>query len=391
MFAARRGDPRRYESPTGKWDYPAVLAPDFPVESTAMNGRPHAPRYEAYTENDDVETLPVGSALNETSGETAGSVQQQQAPKQQKELPWESKAGYVMGQGELGLLNELQLPRRGAMVQLPADFLILPRPFRPFEAVGAKPSRGLVPTISPIAKKRTAAQTPVENTHDTVPPDIEGKRLSADKHTVDDGDGRSPGRAGDIGGNDRDPADPAKFTRIDPSLSPLPLPTVDGVPVPQYSDPPLEEEVASIDEVRRKPQLETQQGEQAEANRTRAEERGRRKLLLDESGDSSSLYENFGNVPSGFLAGRRKVETASSAERVAAFPPGTRFRVAVDKGATGLGITVKEIQGRFFVYRLQALPDGSPGAAEVELTPCFLPAEPLCLSIFSSSGWSARS
>ena len=64
-------------------------------------------------------------------------------------------------------------------------------------------------------------------------------------------------------------------------------------------------------------------------------------------------------------AAARKVETASAAERIAAFRPGTRFRVAVDKGLTGLGITVKEIRGRFFVYKLQALADGSPGAAEV--------------------------
>lgn len=63
--------------------------------------------------------------------------------------------------------------------------------------------------------------------------------------------------------------------------------------------------------------------------------------------------------------GRNDVETATAAGRIAGFRPGTRFRVAVDKGVTGLGITVKEIRGRFFVYRLQPLADGSPGAAEV--------------------------
>lgn len=67
----------------------------------------------------------------------------------------------------------------------------------------------------------------------------------------------------------------------------------------------------------------------------------------------------------GLASAARKVETASAAERIAAFRPGTRFRVAVDKGLTGLGVTVKEIRGRFFVYKLQTLADGSPGAAEV--------------------------
>lgn len=225
-------------------------------------------------------------------------------------LPWESKAGYVMGSGELGLLNELQLPRRGASVALDPDFLRIPASREADGPPGAE-APGVLDGGLDAALAGSAEATPA---------------FGARGHAgIPDPDGNTPGWK-------------------PPDLSLIRSTSV---------DPVLKSKAISVDEVRRKgcDGLPDESGVGVGAPRYGGE--------ADQEGefDMSGLR--------GVVAAGRRVETASSADRIARFPPGTRFRVAVDKGVTGLGITVKEIHGRFFVYRLQTLPDGSPGAAEV--------------------------
>ncbi|CAM9539219.1 unnamed protein product [Discosporangium mesarthrocarpum] len=53
-----------------------------------------------------------------------------------------------------------------------------------------------------------------------------------------------------------------------------------------------------------------------------------------------------------------------SAEQVVGLPAGACYQVVVDKGPTGLGVTLKAVGGRFTVYSMQLLIDGSVGSVE---------------------------
>lgn len=228
----------------------------------------------------------------------------------QQKLPLESDSGrYVVGSGELGLLAELQMPRRGGSVVLPEDFLRMP---------GTAPSSAIAGTsATAVIKERDGEEDGV-----SVEPLID---LDFDD---------------DVGGHEDEfksdhPGSVVPSTRGNNRVN-----TKLNFP----GSHPLEETEEGSSREERDP-LEESSGDYADANQ--------------------SLHDT-GHIWCGTqMAPAQDVETASAAERIAAFRPGTKFRVAVDKGVTGLGITVKDIGGRFFVYKLQALPDGSPGAAEV--------------------------
>lgn len=368
VLTGQDSDARHGEARTERWEDPTAFAPAPSLKSSA-EARPRLPRDEVRTGDDSLDNDLVENTPTESAATTAGSTQQLQQKQKQKQLPWETKAGYVMGPGELGLLNELQLPRRGAIVPLPPDFLRIPPPLRALEGRGAS-SEGLQLKFSPIETRRVTRPRG-ENGLDMTFFDVQQSK-SSDKNVDEDGGHHPPdeGDGGSGGGGGGDSVDPAKRTRVDPSLAPLALPPADMAPL---RDPLMEEEIASVDEVRRKPLLETDGVEEVHAEDKRprkvldaAETLGRssdRNSWPEQNGDGP-LYSSFGSMR-GIVGAVRKVDMATSADRIAALPPGTRFRVAVDKGVTGLGITVKEIQGRFFVYRLQTSPDGSPGAAQV--------------------------
>lgn len=296
---------------------------------------------------------------------------------QQPPLPWEAKAGYVMGPGELGLLNELQLPRRGAIVPLPQDFLRLPPSLLRDVALPEGVRRaegGLLPCMSTIQSRGDAWNGEEE---------LGGRNMIKFERTSSEGDddgddADSPTDRVDNNGV----TDPFRMTRIDPKLAPLTPSPVKLVP---SRDPHLEDETGSG----QKPPIDRERREDEEAGEKRSQEvmnaasnDGRSSInsrngfncsrqaaeLPDSSiGKMNTFVDNTMQGYCDIVTAGQKVETASSADRIAAFMPGTRFRVAVDKGVTGLGITVKEIQGHFFVYRLQALADGSPGAAQVRV------------------------
>lgn len=231
-------------------------------------------------------------------------------------LPWDpkvSKAGYVMGSGELGLLNELQLPRRGSVVALAPDFLRVPR-------------------VEERGDPLTAALR----------------------------DGGSHGR--------EVAADASSATRIS-------TPSSDGN---QVIDHPLGTEYTKWKSANQMNEPSTLVAPASDSKVIRVAEVRRRPQEGQSTTQGADVWETAsrrGRSPGGHeflglrdvIATGRHIENASSADRIAQFPPGTRFRVAVDKGETGLGVTVKEIQGRFFVYRMVPLPDGSLGAAEVSL------------------------
>lgn len=242
-------------------------------------------------------------------------------PSEQQKLPWETKTRYVIGSGELGLLSELQMPKRGLAVALPPEFLRLPIP-----TGYAREGRDSPP---PGAASNQLIDL---NDDDHWEPSVGAIRTQNYRTEFYAGVAANP--RGDGTGS---------VTRVRQAQ-----PVSKGV---------RGEDIRKVDglfEARDHP------GSIAAADaRPNASGSNGRGVM---GGTTAASTGTFLGAP---ITPVRDVETASAAVRIAAFRPGTRFRVALDKGSTGLGITVKEIRGRFFVYRLQALPDGSPGAAEV--------------------------
>ncbi|CAM9409407.1 unnamed protein product [Choristocarpus tenellus] len=224
-----------------------------------------------------------------TSGSVVGAMPKEEqlppfTPRVSANIPGRTPRGghppnpYIMHSGELSILNELQLPRRGSRIALHPEFLRIP-------------SGG------------TAAATPCSPAGEDVfvgirtdpPPDQRGSfdrsvswssNLLKTHHTPEQGEGEVW-----VGG-------------------------AEGLMLPGKSD--------------------WSAGSITTGNRTEWD-----------SGTSAAVL------------------TASSFEVVSAFPPGTCYRVAVDKGVTGLGIMLKLVGRRFVIYGLQPLADGSPGGAEV--------------------------
>lgn len=279
-----------------------------------------------------------------------------------KVLPWEGKeARYVIGSGELGLLNELQMPRRGAIVPLDRDFLRLPR-----HLFASTDDFGNLESPRPAAE-------PLVPLNDDVRLREPGRRFSpilpsALNSAASERDSRS---SGTVSTPDDWPPQP-----------PLQRPPYRPPPARAAALHPEEDTLVGSADVRAQMKLPEGDGSDSvradlgagERTRGGRGRRGKATLFQEDMRGHSTVRNADASPPvrtgsvfdAELLAGAaRKVETASAAERIAAFRPGTRFRVAVDKGLTGLGITVKEIRGRFFVYKLQTLADGSPGAAEV--------------------------
>lgn len=277
-------------------------------------------------------------------------------------LPWEGKEKrYVIGSGELGLLNELQMPRRGAVVPLPEDFLRVPvgssQPATP-PATAAEPLIVLDPDGGSSEPNCVPSPTLAS---------VRGSAVWDDESRRGDPASSSPGAS--FGGRQfRSPAKNKPPVKASPTLlrnvgeSQATAESADAKPQMKVvggdrndgvrvGDSPGKEAWANRSSGQRKKSVPTAlRGEPTPASR---------------KGNSRPPARGGSAWGAGTGSTALKVETASAAERIASFRPGTRFRVAVDKGVTGLGITVKEIRGRFFVYKLQSLADGSQGAAEV--------------------------
>ncbi|CBJ25693.1 conserved unknown protein [Ectocarpus siliculosus] len=354
------GDFAAIEAPVDYWEDAPALLPAlgerrFAPETSAgpvSSSRAHdtAPETRRPSAN--------GGGVTYADAASAMSPRENGLPK----LPWEGKEKrYVIGSGELGLLNELQMPRRGAVVPLPVDFLRVP--------VGSsQPSTPPAPAAEPLIVLDPDGRSSEPN---QVPSptlaSVRGSVVWDGERGRGDPASSSPGAS--FGG--RQFGSPAKNT---PSVRASPTllrnvgenqPTVESTDAkPQMKvvggdrnggervgDSPGKEAWAiGSSGQRKKPVPTALRGEPIPANSRRTDSRPPAR------GGSAWGAGAGGNA--------QKVETASAAERIANFRPGTRFRVAVDKGVTGLGITVKEIRGRFFVYKLQHLADGSQGAAE---------------------------
>lgn len=232
----------------------------------------------------------------------------------QQKLPLKSDSGqYVVGSGELGLLAELQMPRRGGAVVLPEDFLRMPGTAASSATAGTQ--------ATAFMEERDGGESGA-----SVEPLID---LDFDDNIGGHNDEFKSDQPGLVVPSTR------SKNRVNAKLNFL-------------GNHPLEE---TEDRSSR---------EEGDCLGTGTEESSG-----DYADENQSLNETSHLWCGTQMAPAQDVETASAAERIAAFRPGTKFRVAVDKGVTGLGITVKDIGGRFFVYKLQTLPDGSPGAAEV--------------------------
>ena len=286
----------------------------------------------------------------------------------QKKLPWEGKeARYVIGSGELGLLNELQMPRRGSIVPLDRDFLRLPR-----RSVAA--TDGFESLESPLAGEPLV---PVKDDRRMSEPGYLFSPIVPSARQPATWE-RDNSETSSMTLGDRPPQPPQPPSQRPPHRPP-PARAAIGLPgAPEENtlvgsaDAKAEMKLAGGDNDSNARAENSAAGERTRGPRFR----GKATLFQEDMRGQSTVRSadarppvRAGSVFGGELASAaaRKVETASAAERIAAFRPGTRFRVAVDKGLTGLGITVKEIRGRFFVYKLQALADGSPGAAEVRV------------------------
>lgn len=361
---ARQGGSPTSDAPHERWeDASSVLpGPTRPTLAPQTSVTTLSPSTGCETA---VETRPSGlTAGFAPTSVGAASTTAGEGENEHKKLPWEGKeARYVIGSGELGLLNELQMPRRGAIVPLDRDFLRLPR-----RSVAAIDWFG-------------TPESPLALGAEPLVPVNDGRRLSEPGHlfspVVPKNTSAARKRDGDTSSTastlDDRPSQP-------PSLRPLnrppPARTVAGVPGrPEEEGILVGSADAKTGEKLPEGDSDGVRGEESAGERRRGlRVRGKATLFQEDMRGQSAVCSadarppvKAGTVFGGELASAaaRKVETASAAERIAAFRPGTRFRVAVDKGLTGLGITVKEIRGRFFVYKLQALADGSPGAAEV--------------------------
>lgn len=356
------GRPASGGAPHERWEGAPSVLPTFTrptlVPQTSTSTPSSSTSYQAALES----RRPSSTAGFTPTSAGAASTTPGAGDNGQKRLPWEGKeARYVIGSGELGLLNELQMPRRGAIVPLDRDFLRLPnRSVADSNLFGnldppPPPPPAPEPLLSLDGVRRLGGSGRLFSP--TAPSARTSAAWKRDESTVVD---------------DRQPPRP-------PSERP---PAARATSVGLLGRPVEDAPVGSAD-ARAQAKLpeggsNSVRADKSEGERTR-EPRGRGKATLfgertDVSGEpaicsadaSASPPAGAGSLFGGQLASAaRQVETASAAEQIAAFRPGTRFRVAVDKGLTGLGITVKEIRGRFFVYKLQTLADGSPGAAEV--------------------------
>lgn len=258
-----------------------------------------------------------------------------------KRLPWENKARYIIGSGELGLLNELQLPRRGAVVTLAPGFLRLP--------------------LSPIVSLEPDSK--VEDDGTGTPPTVEPLIY------LDDDGGTGPAQLSPIVPPSRGRVlkDGGSVSHIDKVVGRgttlLEAAARAGAPRPHSLKGPystsmnarLQQQKRGRDDVR------ADNG----AGKTREPYPKRGDVERESTRTNSKPEVGGGKTRRGRRVALRNAGGDSSADRIAAYRPGTKFHVAVDKGVTGLGITVKELNGRFFVYGLQMLADGSPGSAEV--------------------------
>lgn len=339
-------------------------------------------------------TKPTSSSGYETAetswpGSTSGYTPTSARDIGQPRLPWGRKeSGYVIGSGELGLLNELQIPRRGAAVPLARDFLRVPS-----QSVASSGDSGMFepppPAMEPLVPLIDEDRLTGSGERLSERPDYRLSEQSGDR-TSEQADGRlgSPSRLfspilpsarGSVVWKRHIQMDTADSTLDDrqPRSALRPVGVTGGLPLTPDEHPAVgsagdnfEMQVRGGGEVN-----DRVDGSADEYKRKPHSSRGQVTRIPRCLGGEPSVEAGAGARPppgrggSGWVGDLASpahvVETASAAERIAAFRPGTRFRVAVDKGLTGLGITIKEIRGRFFVYRLQTLADGSPGAAEV--------------------------
>lgn len=401
--------PRDVRQELLEWENASSLLP-APTEETSSHAYPSASGLHegAATRNGH-----GGQPMNEESSPSrfsrAASLENGLAQK----LPWESTERYVIGSGELGLLNELQMPRRGSVVSLSPEFLRVPPP-PPFLAL-----------TTAAAPEAAAADGFEEDNSQEAPPcveplihlggykdddndSVEPVHLSPIVRPSDDDDDPAGARGGRAGGSEervgwQHPlatpssvmSSPVMPSSVKPSAKPSARPSIK--PATAVFTPPRALPELSYGGAETKTPKNgrgtawgagdndnddddvggwNKSGGGAQGFSRRRAERARRDLVRDPaaavvgSADASGPPLLRGGQPrrkgpGAATESARNVETASAADRIAAYRPGTRFHVAVDKGAIGLGITVKDICGRFFVYRLQALADGSPGSAEV--------------------------
>eukprot|EP00903_Cladosiphon_okamuranus_P005644 g5610.t1 len=363
LAQARQGGSPASDAPHERWEDASSVLPGFTrptlAPQTSVTTLSSSTGYETA-----VDTRRSSSTAGFTPTSVgAASTTPGEGDSGHKKLPWEGKeARYVIGPGELGLLNELQMPRRGAIIPLDRDFLRLPKRSDAAIDGSGKPdsplslgAEALVPEsderqmsehghlFSPIVAKNTSAARKRDS------------ETSSTTSTLDDRKSQPP--------------------QLRPPHRPPPGRAAAGIPGrPEEDDTLVSSADAKAWEKLPGGDSDGGRGDKSAVERTPGlRVRGKASLFQEDMRGQSTVCSadatppvKAGRVFGGELASAaaRKVETASAAERIAAFRPGTRFRVAVDKGLTGLGITVKEIRGRFFVYKLQALADGSPGAAE---------------------------
>lgn len=261
-------------------------------------------------------------------------------------LPWENTTRYVIGSGELGLLDELQKPRRGAVVPLATDFLRLPD------------------SPSGVGNGVLLETEPLIIMDDNGDPDMKPQAQLSPMVPLLTARGGLRRKGNGISKYNNEIGTPRATSLREPyNANANPNWNSDMLPV---SNDDARLSVESSDS--------GWAGSRTE-EATLGEVRNGRAILLPTAFAEGPTVNDLNSRPpvrggySGLngehLIPVRNIETASSAHRIATFRSGTKFRVAVDKGVTGLGITVKEVRDRFFVYKLKALADGSPGAAEV--------------------------
>lgn len=386
------------EEPQEQWEDASSFAP-------ILNRPPLGARTPSSSSGyDTAETRWPGSTAGYTPTSAAGGLTPLvRDDGQPRRLPWERKeSGYVIGSGELGLLNELQIPRRGAAVPLARGFLRLPSRSATLSGDSgvSEPPPAMEPLVPVVDEDLLTGSGDPLSTESDDHPDDRLKDLPGDRLSEQPGGDRSgsPGvlfspmlatTRGAVVWKRHSQVNTAGSTSDDrQSRSAVTsVGVTGGHPLSLEEHPPAGSAGGSVQMQVRDSGEDNVWVDSSEDDQMRKPRSSRGEVPRfprGVSGDPSdgSVGAGAGGRPPPARSGSvwvgdsaspvHVVETASAAERIAAFRPGTRFRVAVDKGLTGLGITIKEIRGRFFVYKLQTLADGSPGAAEV--------SEPLTLT-----------
>lgn len=379
------------EEPQERWEDASSFAP-------VLNRPPLGARTPSSSSGyDTAETRWPGSTAGYTPTSAAGGLTPLvRDDGQPRRLPWERKeSGYVIGSGELGLLNELQIPRRGAAVPLARGFLRLPSHSATSSGDSGvfEPPPSMEPLVPVVDEDLLTRPGDPLGAESVDQPDDRLTDLPGDRLSEKPGGSRSgsssvlfspmlPTTRGAVVWKRHSQVNTAGSTSDD-RQSPSAVPSTGvtgGHPLSLEENPAVGSAGGSV-------QMQVRDGGEDNVwvdgsadDKMRKPRSGRGQVtrfprgLSGEPSDASVGAGARGRPPparSGSVwvgdsaSPAHIVETASAAERITAFRPGTRFRVAVDKGLTGLGITIKEIRGRFFVYKLQTLADGSPGAAEV--------------------------